>query len=121
MQKALFLKTLIVLALTLLIAVPLSLIDSTISERMQYREEAVHSIATDSVGEQTVIGPLLVIPYTDEWEEEVAIPPKTKKIKRNGEWEEEEVANSPKTKKVKHNDNKRLIVFPNELHIKGSI
>src|SRR3954447_12401583 len=109
MQRTLMIKALIVLALTLLIIIPLTLIQSTISERSQYRMEAVRSIATDSVGEQTVIGPLLVIPYTDEWEEEILIPPKTKKVKRDGEWEEVEVPNSAKTKKVKHNEDKRLI------------
>ena len=84
MQKTFFLKTLVVLALTLLIAIPLSLIQSTISERMRFRDEAVRSIATDSVREQTVIGPLLVIPYTDEYEEEhtVGEPQKIRTVKR---------------------------------------
>lgn len=103
MQKTLLLKTLVVLALTLLIAIPLSLIQSTISERMRYREEAVSSIATDSVREQTVIGPLLVIPYTDEYEEEQAI----------GEPQ--------MIRTVKRIESRSLIVFPNELRIKGSI
>lgn len=103
MQKTLLLKTLVVLALTLLIAIPLSLIQSTISERMRFRDEAVRSIAADSVREQTVIGPLLVIPYTDEYEEEQLIS-ETQKIRT-----------------VKRSESRRLVVFPNELRIKGSI
>jgi inner membrane protein len=102
MQKPLLFKTFVVFILTLLIAVPLALIQSTISERMRYRDEAVHSIATDSVREQTVIGPLLVIPYTDEYQEE------------------QPIGETQKIRIIKHSESRRLVVFPNELRIKGN-
>ena len=80
MQKTLLSKTLIVAALTFFIAIPLMMIQSTIAERMRFHDEALHSIAADSVREQVVIGPLLVIPYTDEYEEEL-LDPRTQKMK----------------------------------------
>lgn len=105
MQKTLLFKTLTVLGLMLLICLPLQMIESTIAERMQFRAEAVRSIAADSVHEQTVIGPLLVIPYTDEYEEKEAIPD-TKPLQ---------------TRVVQRKLHKKLIVFPNELRIRSDI
>lgn len=105
MQKALLFKILIVMGLMLVIGVPLAMIQSTISERMAFRDEAVRSIAADSVREQTVIGPLMVIPYTDDYEVE----------------EEVSDGKTKTTKTVKRTLNKRAYVFPNDLHIKGNI
>lgn len=105
MQKTLLFKILMVIGLTLVIYIPLEMIQSTIAERMQFRADAVRSIATDSVNEQTVVGPLLVIPYTDEYEE----------------TEEVADAKAPKTKTTTRKLSKRLIVFPNELQIQGNI
>ncbi len=93
MQKPLLFKTVIIAVLMLLLVVPLMLIKSTVTERMTYRDEAVRSIAADSVREQTLVGPVLVIPYTEEYEEQAQ----------------------------KRTVSKRFLVFPNELLIKGSI
>ena len=79
MQKTLFFKLLIIGFLMALLFIPLSMIDVTIGERMRFREEAVQSIATDSVGSQTLLGPVLVIPYTESWEEEDGVDPVSKK------------------------------------------
>lgn len=68
MQKKLFLKVGIIGLLTLLLCIPLLMIQSTVRERMAYRDDAARGIAEDSVGEQTVIGPVLVIPYAEETE-----------------------------------------------------
>ena len=54
MQKTLLIKALIVFGLMLLIGLPLLMIQETIKERMQFRQEAVDSIAADSVREQTL-------------------------------------------------------------------
>lgn len=66
MQKKLLMKVCIIAALMLLLCIPLLMIQATVRERMAYRDDAARSIAEDSVGEQTVIGPVLVIPYTEE-------------------------------------------------------
>jgi len=103
MQKTLLSKAIIVAVLTLLIAIPLTMIQSTISERMEFHREALQSIAADSVREQAIIGPLLVIPYTDQYEEELV-----------------DTA-TQKSKIVKRTISKRLVVYPNELNVKGKI
>lgn len=105
MQRSLLIKTMMVIGLTLIIYIPLVMIQSTISERIWFRNEAVRSIATDSVNEQTLIGPVLVIPYTDEYEEKEDI----------GD------AKVPQTRTVQRKLNKRLMLFPNDLRIKGGI
>ncbi len=69
MQKSLLFKTLAVFGLMLLIGIPLIMINATIAERMQFRDEAVRSVAADSVRAQSLLGPILVLPYTEEYEE----------------------------------------------------
>lgn len=103
MQKTLLFKTLIVGVLTFLIYIPLMMIQNTISERAMFRQEAVRSITADSVGDQTIIGPLLIIPYSEHYEETVT-DEKTKK-----------------TTIVKHAIDRRLTVFPDELLVKGAL
>ena len=105
MQKALLFKILIVVGLMFVIGIPLAMIQSTIQERMAFRNDAVRSIAADSVREQTVIGPIVAIPYTDEYEEQ----------------EDLSDGKSKKTRIVKHSLNKQALVFPNELRINGNI
>ena len=104
MQKSLLFKSIIVFVLMLLIGIPLMMIQSTISERMRYRDEAVRSIAADSVSEQTILGPVLVIPYTET-------------------YEQEEVIDVPSKKTVlrKYTLQHRQYVYPNELNVKGNI
>lgn len=64
MQKKLFFKLVIVAALMLAIGITLAMIGETISSRAQYRQEAVNSIATESVGTQLLSGPVVVLPYS---------------------------------------------------------
>jgi inner membrane protein len=101
MQRTLLFKLIAILALTLLICIPLALIESTISERSHFREEAVASIAADSVREQTVIGPVILIPYTEQYDEQVA---------DNG---------VPRT--VTRTVQRQHMVFPNSLVVNGTI
>jgi len=97
MQRRLFFKACIIGLLMLLLGVPLLMISNTISERMAYRDEAARSIANDSVGEQHVYGPILVMPYDEEYDVQ----------------EKEEVKRY--TKRVHH------LVFPNELTAKSAL
>ncbi|MDB5909623.1 MAG: hypothetical protein JWP34_3737 [Massilia sp.] len=104
MQKRLLFKMLAIGFLMLVIGVQLLMIQSTIHERMGFRQQAVDSITADSVGRQAVVGPVLVIPYTDDYEEQVT------------------VTNDPqkKVETVKQKAERRHLVFPNELQIAGS-
>ncbi len=104
MQRALLYKILIILGIALLISVALAMIQLTISERAGFRQDAVKSISSESVREQTITGPILVLPYTDDYDEVV---PASKK----GE--------APET--VHHSVVRRHLVFPNLLDINGKI
>ena len=66
MSKMLFLKFLVITALTVLILVALASVSSVIGDRERYRDEAVKSIAESYAGAQTLIGPVLVQPYLQE-------------------------------------------------------
>lgn len=61
----LLLKMMFVAGMTIAIMIPLMLIRGTISERKNYRAEAVQSIAQSYAGEQVFAGPVLVVPYTE--------------------------------------------------------
>ncbi len=104
MQKSLFFKSLLIVGLMLLIGIPLTMINGTIAERMRFRDEAVRSVAADSVRAQSLLGPLVVVPYTEEYDEQVVVegkPDTTKLVKRT----------------IKH----QTIVFPNDMRVNGVI
>ena len=104
MQKTLLFKLLAILALTVVICIPIAMIDNTISERSTFRDEAVQSVSAESVREQVITGPILVVPYTDEYSE--IIPAKSS-------IEPAETINRSVTRK--------MIIFPNQLTVGGNI
>ncbi len=57
-------------ALVLLLLVPLAMIRGTVHERKAYRAEATERIAGSSAGQQQVMAPLRVVPYTETREEQ---------------------------------------------------
>lgn len=71
MQKALFFKVCFIVAVMAGIGISLLIIGGTIGERERYHDEAVRSIAADSVEPQTVIGPVIVIPVSEDYDEKV--------------------------------------------------
>ena len=104
MQKIILFKIAIIGLLMALLAVPLMMIESTISSRNSFRQEAVQSIASDSVGAQTLVGPMVVIPYTESFLEPEVIDEKTKRVVMRQRILE-----------------KHLLAFPNELKITSNI
>ncbi|MFC3717176.1 cell envelope integrity protein CreD [Luteimonas soli] len=58
-------KIVMVLALTLAILVPLTMIRGVIHEREGYRAEAVANVARSTAGRQSFAGPVLVVPYRE--------------------------------------------------------
>lgn len=103
MQRSLLFKIVIVGLLAILLYVPLGMIHATIWERMHYREEAVRSITADSVSEQVVVGPVLVVPYTETWEDESFDASLNKTVRRQ------------------LSANKKHYIYPNEMQIMGNI
>ncbi len=63
-------KIAMVVAMTIAILVPLTMIRGVIQERQNYRAQAVADIARSYAGAQSFAGPVLVVPYTDTVEVE---------------------------------------------------
>ncbi|MES2040253.1 MAG: cell envelope integrity protein CreD [Pseudomonadota bacterium] len=103
MQRSLLFKIAIVGLLAILLYVPLTMIQATIWERMRYRDEAVRSITADSVSEQVIVGPVLVVPYTETWEDESFDASLNKTVRRQ------------------LSANKKHYIYPNEMQIMGNI
>jgi inner membrane protein len=58
-------KLLVVGVVTGVILIALAMVNNTIIDRQKYRDNAVKSIETSYAGPQTLIGPVLVRPYTE--------------------------------------------------------
>lgn len=74
MGKLLRNKVVIIAFLMLVLLIPLSMISGLISERTFYREQVRQEIAQSWTGAQKVLGPFLVVPYSQqksrrEWDE----------------------------------------------------
>ena len=104
MQRSLLFKILAIMGVSLLIGVALALIQATVNERMDFRKQAVASIAHDSVGEQTVVGPVLVIRYSEDYEEQAP-----------------SANDKSKVETFKRSEEHSHVVFPNQLNIAGRI
>jgi inner membrane protein len=64
MNLKLPLKLLVIGVVTGVILIALTMMNGTIADRQKYRDDAVKSIEACNAGPQTVIGPVLVRPYT---------------------------------------------------------
>jgi inner membrane protein len=64
MNRSLALKLLVIGVVTGVILIALMMVNGIITDRQAYRDDAVKSIEASYAGPQTVIGPVLVRPYT---------------------------------------------------------
>lgn len=69
MSKRITLKLIIISFLGLLLWIPLLLEQDVIYERMSYRSQVVSDIASKWTGQQTITGPIAVIPWQMEYQE----------------------------------------------------
>ncbi|MQP76807.1 cell envelope integrity protein CreD [Stenotrophomonas sp. MYb238] len=67
----LLLRFAVVGGLVVLLLVPLLLIRGTIAERERYRDQAIERVAQSRAGAQSLIGPVRVLPWTQQREVEV--------------------------------------------------
>src|SRR5436189_5542407 len=67
MGRQLWVKIGTTLLIAIALLVPIAMISGKIDERQATREGVVRELAGTSVGEQTVSGPLLVLPCSDRW------------------------------------------------------
>ena len=72
MQKALLVKAALIALIFLLLQVPLKMIDGIVAERWARQQAVVQELAAQSYGRQTFAGPVLSIPYVEEYDETVA-------------------------------------------------
>lgn len=71
MKNILVKKAAVILGLIVILMIALSMTSNVISERSRFKQEAKLNIAKSWTGEQKFIGPILVIPYTEEYSETV--------------------------------------------------
>ena len=64
MKRPLLFKFLAIGLLMLLLLIPIGMIGNSIDERRAYSEQVVRDIASSSSYSQTLVGPVLVVPYT---------------------------------------------------------
>ena len=102
MNRTLGLKMLVIGVVMGVILIALAMVNGTISERQQYRNDAVRSIEQSYAGPQTVIGPVLVRPYTQT----------TVKM---------EDAEKGTTKRVEHVAHLAATSFPHTLDVSGKL
>jgi len=67
MNRSLFLKALIVIALAVILMVPVTMIQNLVAERQSRASEALAGIAEGWGKRQSVAGPYLVMPYERHW------------------------------------------------------
>ena len=67
-SQSMFAKALALLAVLLLLCIPLGQIESLIGARGQSANEAAQELASTHVGGQTLLGPLLQVPYVERWQ-----------------------------------------------------
>ena len=81
-------KFVVVVFLMLGLLIPLMFIHATIAERQEYQRQATQDVASSSAGQQALVGPVLVVPYVEQVEEEEAGPQGVRKVIRNraGQW-----------------------------------
>lgn len=105
MQKQLLWKCLTLFVLGILLLIPLGMIENTIIERSAYREEAIRKIAANSAGTQTLIGPLIVIPVEEIFDEE--------KIVGEGDTRH--------TTTIRKSRTHQVVVYPKRLALDGNL
>lgn len=66
MQKTLLIKILIVLVLSVVISLPLGMVGNLVAERMARQAQATSEIAASYAEPQTLAGPVLVVPFSDQ-------------------------------------------------------
>ena len=89
--------------LTLLLCIPLAEIDSINNARGESQREAAQELAATYASSQTMIGPLLLVPYVERWMEPLR------------DAQGKVIGQEQRSKEMVH------AVFPDKLHIEGSM
>ncbi|HSV48451.1 MAG TPA: cell envelope integrity protein CreD [Ramlibacter sp.] len=103
LKNSLTLKLLTLVVLTLLLCIPLAQIGWLINERGSTQQRAAQELAATHAGPQTLVGPVLVVPYLERWSEA--------HLDENGKLK----SRSAHSKQMTH------LVYPRKLDIAGSV
>ncbi|MDH5693510.1 MAG: cell envelope integrity protein CreD [Gammaproteobacteria bacterium] len=103
MNKKFTYKVGIILFLMLMLLIPLKMIHGVVDERTAYRSEAQQAIAQSWTGSQKVLGPVLVVPYTEYY--------------KKREWD----SNLKAYQERRYSRSKQLLVLPETLRIDGNV
>lgn len=63
MQKQLAIKLLIIFGIAITLLIPINMVKFKIAERQNYQVQAYTSVAQSWTGQQTIISPILIVPY----------------------------------------------------------
>lgn len=69
MQRALLIKAFLICAIFLVLLIPLGMIGGIVAERQGRQQAVVQEIMSSSYGRQTFAGPVLSVPYVEEYDE----------------------------------------------------
>ncbi|RSZ38187.1 MULTISPECIES: cell envelope integrity protein CreD [unclassified Variovorax] len=103
LQSSMLAKVAGLFFLLLLLCIPLGEIDSINRARGESQREAASELAATYAGRQTMVGPLLLVPYVEKWMEPL----------RNAQGKV--IGQEPRSKEMAH------VVFPDKLHVEGSM
>lgn len=103
MNRNLLLKIGVIAALVILLLIPLEMIEGVVRERSAYRSQAKQSIAQSWTGEQQVLGPIMVVPYSEQ---------RSRKV-----WDEKAKEYRHETYRVEQ----QLTLLPEELSIDAEV
>lgn len=70
LKNSVLMKIFLLIGLMLLLCIPLAQIDWLVQERGASQQQAAAELAGTYAGPQTLIGPVLVVPYVERWTEE---------------------------------------------------
>ena len=113
------LRLIVVAVLGVLMSVPVGMIYDLIRERFQSYNSVVRELSRNWGGQQLLVGPILVVPYTIKYEIIEKVPlteAEINKLKRKGAPVSgtKEVAKTVTSKKT-------AVLLPKDLHIEGSL
>jgi inner membrane protein len=103
LQSSMLVKVAGLLMLTLLLCIPLAEINSINRERGRSQREAAAELAATYASAQTMVGPVLLVPYVERWMEPLR------------DAQGKVIGQEARSKEMAH------AMFPDKLHIEGSM
>lgn len=129
MQKTLLIKCTTIGILVLLLLIPLMTTKNLVNERQQRRENVIADIGKSASGQQTIMGPILVVPYIHQYQQEESIYEngQRKTIVKTRKWEkvkyiipEQLSINGDVTMQARHRGIYKIPMYQSELRLEGN-